>query len=166
MIKKVSIFILCLFCLCFGIASAHGLEEKLQDFVYQVYEDYSAKHFSSVYDVMHPNVKEQITKEEYVVFQEHHFERLKLSISEIEVGEVKENPRIPSQLRPFLSADGEEVYGVELSYRARFVSGMRFNQRIAKTVYVAVEGLEGTERIFLLWDPTATQEEEQDNESN
>ena len=159
-----AVFILCLTFSSFALAQ-DGLEGRLIDFVLQVYNDYSAELFAEVYGVMYPSVHDVLSEEEYVSFQEHHFERLKLAISEIEVGEVTCDPRLPTTLRKLISEDDEHtIYGVSLSYRAKFTSGVRFNQEVSKTVYVAVVnyGLSG-EEIYLLWDPSSTQEEEQEN---
>lgn len=157
-----------MFLLCFilsGLASAkEPLQTRLQDFVEVVYQNYAAERFGDVYAVMHPSVQAVLAAEEYLAFQTHHFQRLRLRISEIEVGEVGTNPRIPLALQGLLSDDFEQqLYGVSLRYRAQFVSGVRMSQTISKTVYVAVMN-QGTDKesTYLLWDPSSIEEEEQE----
>lgn len=166
MTKKIFCIVFLLIFSVNSLAFAKGkIDERLQDFVALVYENYSLERFAEVYKVMYPSIQEILSEEEYTDFQEHHFKRLSLAISEIEVGEVTKDPRIPSALRRLLSSDLEHhIYGVALSYKAQFVSGLRFNQDISKSVYVAVVNPNlPEESIYLLWDPTSTQEEEQED---
>ena len=151
--------------LCFLIrGTAHSKDfptAMLQGFVRDVYQDYAAEKFAEVYAVMHPAIHAALSEAEYVEVQQHHFARLSLVISEIEVGEVLENPRISRSLRSMLPEDEElQVYSVDLSYRAQFTSGIRLNQGVSKTVYVALANA-GTkdEALYLLWDPSFIQEE-------
>lgn len=147
-----------------GLASAQEpLQRRMQDFVRDVYENYAAELFEDVYGVMHPKIQAVLSEEEYVAFQTHHFQRLRLRISEIEVGDVNANPRIPLALQELLSEDVEQVYGVSLRYRAQFVSGVRMSQTSSKTVLVAVVNQETeAESVYLLWDPSSIDEEEQE----
>ncbi len=140
----------------------------LQNFVASVYQDYADESFEAVYSVMYPSVQKSVSEREYVQFQEHHFKRLRLELTDIVVGEVREDPRLPRILGSFLADDDElKVYGVDLSYRARFVSGVRLNQTVSKTVYIVlVDPGTSHESIFLLWDPTTIEEEGTDNDSH
>lgn len=169
LIKKVLVFVLVLsFALC-GVASGETtLELRLQDFTQLIYENYAAELFTEVYEMMYPSIHLLLSEEEYVGFQQHHFQRLRLSISKIEVGEVTTSPKLPSALNTFASGqDGQDIYGVALNYEARFVSGVRFKQNISKIVYLAVVNKNTPEEsIYLLWDPSSMQEEEKDNDSN
>lgn len=152
-----------------GIATGEkSIQSRLQDFALEVYQNYAAELFIKVYGAMHPSIHSVLSEEEYLAFQEHHFERLSLKISEIEVGEVSANPRIPAPLRALLPADsGLQLYGVGLSYRAHFISGIRLNQGISKTVYIAVANPGAQEEsMYLLWDPNSIWEEEQNNDNN
>lgn len=165
-LTKKTLVVVALFSLVLaGVASGQGsIHQRLHNFVALVYESYATEAFGEVYEVMHPSIQGTLSKDEYVTFQEHHFERLRLEISEIEVGKVSTNPRIPSPLRTLLPLDlKHELYGVDLSYRAHFVSGIRLNQSISKTVYVAVANPGTTEEsMYLLWDPSSIEEEEQE----
>lgn len=151
-----------------AVQGSGQLEKSLQDFAAQIYSDYAAESFEAVYAVMHPSVKALVTEDEYTAFQQRQFSRLRLSISDVEVGEVKHNPRLPASLRAILPADAKEaVYGIEISYQASFVRGMRFTQRISKTVYAATLDPHGHEpTMYLLWDPKSMEEEEQGNDSD
>ncbi len=157
------VLLICLCLLVSGVAyGADPLSNRLQSFVSQVYQDYATGSFGAVYAVMYPGIKEAISEEEYVAFQEEHFERLSLQLQEIQVGEIGNNPRLPRSLRQLLPDDESLfVYGVDISYTARFVRGVRFNQTISKAVFVALVN-PGTSResIYLLWDPSSMKEEE------
>ena len=163
-LTKKALLVVVLFSLVLtGIAFAQGgINHRLQDFVALIYQNYAEGLFGEVYEVMHPSIQTVLSKEEYLTFQEHHFERLSLKIREIKVGEVSSNPRIPPSLRSLLPTDLEhDLYGVDLSYRAHFVSGIRLNQIMEKTVYIAVAN-PGTkeESMYLLWDPSSIEKEE------
>lgn len=167
---KKQLILIVLFCFVLnGIAfGRESIQNKVQDFVEVVYQNYAAELFAKVYEVMHPSIQAVLSKEEYLGFQEYHFRRLSLRISEIKVDKVSKNVRVPSSLRELLSADSRyEFYGVGLSYRAHFVSGVRLNQDVSKTVFVAVSN-PGTkeESIYLLWDPGSIEEEEQEDDGN
>ncbi|HKM43140.1 MAG TPA: hypothetical protein VJZ70_04020 [Limnochordia bacterium] len=165
MTRKIYVMVICLCLFLSGLAySEHAYTTRLQDFVANVYDDYGAQSFDAVYAVMYPSIAERVTEGEYAEFQQHHFTRLSLELSDIEVGEVSEGPRLTRSLRQLLPDDEDlPVYGVEITYRAHFVSGVQRNQRISKTVYVALvdPGTAG-ESLYLLWDPSSMEEEETD----
>lgn len=167
MTKKAVTLIICLYLLMSGVVyGADPVSVRLQSFVSGVYHDYAAGSFEAVYAVMYPGIKAMISEGEYVAFQEDHFEQLSLQLQDIEVGEVGENPKLVRSLRQILSENEDiALYAVDISYTARFVRGVRFNQKISKMVYVALVD-PGTphESIYLLWDPSSM--EETDSESD
>ncbi len=153
-------------CLCILVSGvAYGddsVATHLQGFVAKAYKDYAAESFDAVYAVMYPSIRETISEEEYVTFQRHHFERLSLKLRDIEAGEVSYRPRLARSLRQFLPEDENlHVYGVDISYTAHFVRGVRVNQNVSKAVYVALvhPGTIG-ESLYLLWDPSSMEDEE------
>ena len=164
MTKRSLVLLTC--CLCMLVHSVtystSSVATRLQSFVSEVYQDYAAGSFDAIYAVMYPSIQGSISEEDYVQFQRHHFERLRLELSNIEVGEVSENPTLARTLRQLLPEDENlDVYGVDLSYRAHFVRGVRFNQNVSKTVYVAIAHLGTTsESLYLLWDPSSMEDEE------
>lgn len=169
MTRRRVVLLVCLCLLVSGVASSETLlSTRLQSFVSNVYQDYAAESFEAVYAVMHPEIKKVISEEEYAAFQEDHFARLSLQLRDIEVGEVSENPRLARSLRQLLPEDESPyLYGVEISYTARFVRGARFNQDVTKTVYIAlVNPGAADESIYLLWDPSSMEEEEPGHESD
>lgn len=165
--KKVVFWALLLSLSLGGLVSAQGLEGRLQQFVLEIYQNYAAQDFQKVYQVMHPGVKELVTEEDYTAFQQHHFKRLRLRLDELAVGDVEADPRLPSALRVLVPEDEDgRIFGVELSYKAHFVSGIRFSQSITKQVYLVMAADDGgAGQLYLLWDPRAM-EEEQDNEGD
>ncbi|HHT89386.1 MAG: hypothetical protein QM451_01125 [Bacillota bacterium] len=169
MTKRILILVLCL---CLGLAAgasgAESLEGRVQDFVASVYADYAAQSFAEVFSLMYPSIGDIVSEEDYVNYQSQNFEELKLHLSEIEVGEVSESPRLSGSLRQLLLDDeSHRVYGVAISYKANFVRGVRFSQTISKTVYVVVVDSQSEEGIlYLLWEPSSMEEEEMPNDSD
>ena len=109
---------------------------QVQNFVVQIYNDYAAQSFSAVHGAMHPQIRESVSETEYVEFQRQHFAKLNLELSDIEVGEVTVQPRLPRTIRDLVvQEENIEVFGVEISYRVRLESGVKLNQNISKTVY-------------------------------
>lgn len=144
-----------------SVARASDDRMRLEDFVTQIYLDYAGESFATVYAAMYPTIKERVSEQDYVEFQRGHFEDLSLEITEIEVGEIREEPRLIRSLRQLLPDDEDrQVFGVEIRYKASFVRGTRYNQRITKTVYVvAVNWCTEREALYLLWDPSSMEEE-------
>lgn len=144
---------------CYG---EHPYSSRMQDFVRNVYDDYGSQAFAEVYAAMYPRIAELVSEEEYVAFQQHHSAKLSLKLTDVAVGDVSENPRLPRTLRQMVAEDASlQVYGVDVKYRAHFVSGTQRTQRISKTVYVAlVDAGTPQESLYLLWDPSAMEEEE------
>ena len=164
MIKKVLVLLACLCILVHGVAYGETSTSELQAFVGQVYQEYAGQAFDAVYAAMYPSIQESVSEEDYLEFQRHHFERLRLELKEIEVGEVNENPELPRTLRQLLPPNQVlHVYGVEISYRAHFVRGVKLNQGVSKTVYVAVGHPSSTQKsLYLLWDPSSMEDGETD----
>lgn len=154
--KKILVCVLLLLTLPTTIF-ASSLEEEVESFVSEVYTLYANQEFAQVYNLMHPKVQAGLDQDDYIKFQEHHFQRLRLKISELEVEEVKKNPRLPQEMQEFVTDSNETVYGVSLSYRAHFTSGIRLNQKITKTVFVVASDPSLT--LYLLWDPSSLEEE-------
>lgn len=169
MTKKVLAFLISFAVAAGGAVFATDFDvSQLQSFVAQVYSDYAAASFASVYSVMHPLIRETVPEDRYVEFQRQHFAELNLEISNIETGEVTTNPRLPRTLRELLAGEASsEFFGVEISYRVRLESGVKLNQKISKTVYVALaDPGDGNKTLYLLWDPTTLEEEEMEDGSH
>lgn len=163
MIKKTLLLLGYLCTMWSGVAfGEEPISSPLQDFVAAVYADYAAESFDAVYAVMYPSIAESVPEGDYVKFQRQHFERLQLELRDIEVGEVSEGPKLARSLRQWLPDDKDlKVYGVEISYKVSFVRGMRFDQTIAKTVYVVLGDPQSPQKaLYLLWDPSSMEEEE------
>ncbi|NMB19668.1 MAG: hypothetical protein GX979_02260 [Firmicutes bacterium] len=162
MTKRLLILLILVCLLPVGVAYGEdGITTRLKDFVSEVYHDYAAESFAEVYGVMYPTIRDVVTEEDYVSFQEGHFTKLRLQLTDIEVGDVRETPRLPRTLRPFVQDQGNvQTYGVEISYNAQFVRAGRHRQSISKTVYVALLDSGTAEELYLLWDPNSMQEEE------
>ena len=167
MTKRILILVLCL---CLGLAAgASGgvVGSRVQDFCMSVYATMPLA-FVEVFSLMYPSIGDIVSEEDYVNYQSQNFEELKLHLSEIEVGEVSESPRLSGSLRQLLLDDeSHRVYGVAISYKANFVRGVRFSQTISKTVYVVVVDSQSEEGIlYLLWEPSSMEEEEMPNDSD
>ena len=162
MTKRVLVLLIVLGILSGGsVSRASDDWMRLEDFVTQIYLDYAGESFATVYAAMYPTIKERVSEQDYVEFQRGHFEDLSLEITEIEVGEIREEPRLIRSLRQLLPDDEDrQVFGVEIRYKASFVRGTRYKQRITKTVYVvAVNWCTERESLYLLWDPSSMEEE-------
>lgn len=152
------VFVLILPSIAFG---QNFLEKKVQTFVAEIYGHYAQENFTKVYNAMHPAVRAVLEKDDYLDFQKHHFNRLRLKISEIQVGDIKANPPLNQSLRELLAEEKNyALYGASLSYRAHFTSGVRLNQKVTKTVFVVVSDPNTKdEALYLLWDPNSLEEE-------
>ena len=121
MTKRILILVLCL---CLGLAAgasgAESLEGRVQDFVASVYADYAAQSFAEVFSLMYPSIGDIVSEEDYVNYQSQNFEELKLHLSEIEVGEVSESPRLSGSLRQLLLDD--EVIGLWRCHQLQYNS--------------------------------------------
>ena len=132
-----------------------------------IYDHFAAEEFAAIYAAMAPDIQGSMSLEEYVDYQERHFQRLRLRITEIEVGNPRIRASLPRSLTTVTSVDSYQyVISVPVSYRASFlVMRMRHEESLDKDVYFGVkETDDGEEKLVLLWDPAALEEDESDGE--
>ena len=89
---KSGIIILILIMLWSVTAEAVKKEEFQPDiirgFVEEVYNNYRSKKFENIYQVLYPGIKREVTKDEYIKFQNKNFQKYDLQISDISIDKV------------------------------------------------------------------------------
>jgi len=135
-------------------------EIYLRSFVEKIYLEYAKKNFQYIYQILHPDIKEFITEEEYEYFQNKEFNKYKIQISEIFVGlEVKEID-LPNKFKDIIiDIKDKEIYKIPLSYKMDliFVGGEQ-TRDIDNQVYI----LKDNQQYYLLWDPSVIKKEEEE----
>lgn len=133
--------------------TVNAVESKeIAGFVGEIYGAYMAKDFASVYEYLHPDIKKIMPKEEYVNFQEETSNKHKMSVSQVQVEDVKLLDKIPGEFEEYLSkTDKQEYYSVSISYLLAYYLGKDRERKVEKNVYLCLEG----DNLYLLWDPAA-----------
>ncbi|GEM_PF-1637257 len=149
-----------------GSAGNDGLElealHSAEQLTQEVYAAYAAEQFEDVYRWMAPEIREVMTKKQYTEYQEHHFERLRLALTDIEVSDSDTAERPPRGLRTLIDDAYDAYLTVKVQYTASFYAlGSQRTETIDKTVYWAAVYEEPDQvTVYLLWDPEDVLEEE------
>jgi hypothetical protein len=151
-------FLLLVFISQYGLAGStedintgeRDLNQSIIDFVTKIYQSYSEEDFKFVYEKLHPDLKDIISEEEYIKFQEENFRKYKLEIGKIKVmAEVSETV-LPDKFTGLLKTD-EEVYTIKVSYEMKFeTAGIEKKHENEKEILIARKD----EKLYLLWDPS------------
>ena len=150
-----------------SVTSAAGfdqtlLEEQALGWAARIYELYAEERFPEVYAHMTFEIKDRVTEEDYTEYQEYHFRRLHLRITEITVKEASVNPSLPRSLLELVETDSyDAVVGVVVQYKVSFlVFGLRHEETVDKDVFFLVnEDSDGILQWYLLWDPSSMEED-------
>lgn len=120
-------------------------------FVEEIYSNYARMQFDFIYQNMHPEIKEILSKDDYIDFQKENFEKYHLKIEDVEINKETERVELPRKFSSLIEiADDEIVYKLEVSYTMFFTSlGNEEEEETGKEVFI----LEDKENLYLLWDP-------------
>ncbi len=132
--------------------------EHLNDFINSIYSNYQAGEFQEVYQLLHPGIKENLTEEEYIDFQQENKEKYQLEISEIEIIEIKTIEKLPAKFDKYLSEeDYQNAYQAKVEYEMDF-KFLRTNQN--KEVDTETYLVESENQLYLVWDRSVIEEDD------
>ncbi len=137
-------------------------EVNLRNFVQEIYLEYSKKNFQYVYQILHPDIKEMITEEEYEYYQDKEFKKYKIKISEIIVGVELEKIEIPNKFKDIvMDIKDKDIYKVPISYKMDLIfAGAEQTRDVDNQVYILID----KQKYYLLWDPSVIKKEAEEEE--
>jgi predicted RND superfamily exporter protein len=124
---------------------------EIEDYIYKIYIKYQEKDYETVYNNMHPEIKEVLEKEKYIKFQKKNTEKYELEISEVEVLKVSRLENIPDTFKDIISDKAKlNVYEISIKYKTNYKNaGNKKEKIIEKETYVVNDNNQN----YLLWNP-------------
>lgn len=145
-----------------SIAELNDEEIYLRNFVENIYLEYANMNFQYVYQILHPDIKDIITEEEYVYFQNKEFKKYKIQLSEIVVGLEVEKIKLPNKFKDvIIDIKDKQIYKIPLSYKMDLTfAGGEQRREVDNQVYILVD----KQQYYLLWDPSVIKKEDKEAE--
>ncbi|MFW6022907.1 MAG: hypothetical protein ACOCQW_05305 [Halanaerobiaceae bacterium] len=134
-------------------------EEKYKDkdlifkYVNKIYQEYAAENFKYIYSLLYPELKEVVTEDEYIDFQEHNFKKYHYKIEDIKVNEEMSFINLSHEYKDYIESISEEdkICKIVVSYTIKFkASGKEKTRDVDNEVLV----FEENEVLYLIWDPS------------
>lgn len=110
--------------------------ESPEVFTEYIYDNYSEKNFTEVYDNFAAELKRELKKKEYLEFQDENFEKYDLKYSEIKVSEAEKIEFDKIKNKFSYADDFGEYYQLQVSYLLTFNHLGRREEESEKTVYL------------------------------
>lgn len=152
------IIITTIFLLAGRIQAEASDSEQLNDLINSIYDNYQAGELQEVYQLLHPGIKENLTEEEYINFQEDNKEKYQLEISEIEIIEIQSIDKLPAKFDEYLSEeDYQDAYEAKVEYEMDF-KFLKTNQN--KEVDTETYLVESDGQLYLVWDRSVIEEDD------
>ena len=131
---------------------------EVEELAAEIYRNYQEYNFDNVYDFFHPAIKEELSREKYIAFQEENQEKYQLELSEIKITEVEKIESLPRKFDSYLQEeDYQEAYEASINYLLNiriFVSG--HEREVDTETYI----VKFNDDYYLVWDPSVVQEDD------
>lgn len=132
--------------------------EHLNEFINSIYNNYQQAEFQEVYQLLHPGIKENLTEEEYINFQQNNKERYQLEISKVKIIEINSIDQLPTKFNEYISkTDYQKAYQAIVEYEMDF-KFLRTNQH--KEVDTETYLAESDGQLYLVWDRSVIEEDD------
>lgn len=126
--------------------------KNIQKFTAEIYDNYVNENFSYVYKNIYSGIKDEITEDEYVSYQEKNFEKYKLEIHDVDVGKVEKMEKLPAAFDEYIKNNSIKYFArVKVNYEMHFNHLEKdYQKKVNKKVYI---GVGKNESKYLFWDP-------------
>ena len=131
---------------------------EVEELAAEIYRNYQEYNFDKVYEFFHPAIKESLSREKYIAFQEENQEKYQLELSEIKITEVEKIESLPRKFDSYLQEeDYQEAYEASINYLLNiriFVSG--HEREVDTETYI----VKFNDDYYLVWDPSVVEEDD------
>ncbi len=141
-----------------GLAEDGSNFPEVKEVVAEIYLNYQEYNFEKVYDFFHPAIKESLSQDEYLTFQEENHENYQLELSEIKIVDIEKIESLPGKFDRYLQEDDyQEAYEASINYLLNFRIFASGHEREVETETYIVK-FDGD--YYLIWDLSVVGEDD------
>mgnify|MGYP006292689997 CR=1 FL=1 len=128
--------------------AARNSYEKIGNFVKDIYSSYTDSNYISIYQQIHPKIKDTFNETEYIKVHKEYFKKHDINIKECKIKNIENINELPSKFSEYITLSKSDVLlSVSIVYKATINESKK---EISKKVYVLKNNKND---LFLLWDP-------------
>ena len=141
-----------------GLAEDGSNFPEVKEVVTGIYLNYQEYNFEKVYDFFHPAIKESLSQDKYLTFQEENHGNYQLELSEIKIVDIAKIESLPGKFDRYLQEDDyQEAYEVSLNYLLNFrIFASGHEKEVETETYI----VKFDDDYYLIWDPSVIQEDD------